>query len=126
MGLNVFFSFAFSALFENFGWMPHGGLALANSLATALEVTALFTIMRTRLNGINELYILRGGLQSVGGVLAMSAAVLVSMRFFSGQPAWLLALSGIAAGGFAYAVVMLALRVPELSVLVGTIHRRLQ
>jgi putative peptidoglycan lipid II flippase len=55
MGLNVIFSFAFSALFENIGWMPHGGLALANSLATALEVTALLIIMRTRLNGINEL-----------------------------------------------------------------------
>lgn len=32
--------------------MPHGGLALANSFATALEATALFIFMRKRLNGI--------------------------------------------------------------------------
>jgi putative peptidoglycan lipid II flippase len=126
MGLNVIFSFAFSALFENIGWMPHGGLALANSLATALEVTVLFVIMRKRLNGINELHILRGGLQSVGGMLAMSVTVLLVTRVFSGQSAWLLALSGIAAGGLVYALMMFALRVPELGVLVGTIHRRLE
>jgi putative peptidoglycan lipid II flippase len=104
--------------------MPHGGLALANSLATALEVTALFIIMRTRLNGINELHVLRGGLQSTGGVLAMSVAVLLSLRFFSGQPAWLLSLTGIATGGLVYALMMVTLRVPELRLLVGTIQRR--
>lgn len=126
MGLNILFSFAFSALFGSIGWMPHGGLALANSLATALEVTALFTIMHTRLDGIKELYILRGGIQSIGGVLAMSVTVLLITRFFSEQPAWLLALSGIAAGTLVYALMMVVLRVPELSLLVGAIHRRLK
>src|SRR5258708_27543173 len=33
--LNIILSFAFSALFTRIGWMPHGGLALANSLATS-------------------------------------------------------------------------------------------
>jgi putative peptidoglycan lipid II flippase len=122
----VLFSFAFSALFENIGWMPHGGLALANSLATALEVTALLIVMHTRLNGINEIYILRGGLQSAVGVLAMSVAVLVIMRLVSGGPAWLLAISGIAAGSLAYGLSMMALRVPELRLLARTIQRRLR
>ncbi|HWA15390.1 MAG TPA: murein biosynthesis integral membrane protein MurJ, partial [Gemmatimonadales bacterium] len=35
MGLNVVFSFTFAWVFSKWGWMPHGGLALANSLATA-------------------------------------------------------------------------------------------
>jgi putative peptidoglycan lipid II flippase len=126
MGLNVLFSFAFSALFENIGWMPHGGLALANSLATALEVTTLLIIMRKRLKGINEQHILRGGLQSIGGVLAMSVAVLLSMRFFSGQSAWLLAVSGILAGGLVYALAMIATRVSEFETLVNAIYRRLR
>ena len=125
MGLNVIFSFAFSALFKRIGWMPHGGLALANSLATALEVTALLIIMRKRLNGINEFHILRGGLLSTAGTLVMSASVLLCLRFLTGEPAWLLTISGIAAGGLAYALTMAVLRVPELDMLIGALHRRL-
>jgi len=126
MGLNVLFSFSFSALFENIGWMPHGGLALANSFATAMEVTVLFIIMRKRLNGIDELHLLRGGLQSIGGTLAMAIAVLLSLRLFSGQSAWLLAIIGILAGGLAYILAMKATHVPELDVLVNTIQQRLK
>jgi putative peptidoglycan lipid II flippase len=125
MGLNVIFSFALSSLFENIGWMPHGGLALANSLATALEVTTLLIIMHKRLNGIDEFHILRGGLSSTAGTLAMGAAVLFCLRFLRGQPAWLLAPVGIAAGGLAYALMMAALRVPELGMLIGALRRRL-
>jgi putative peptidoglycan lipid II flippase len=124
MGSNVVFSFVFSNLFEEIGWLPHGGLALANSLATALEVTALLIIMRKRLNGINGLHILRGGLLSIGGTLGMSATVLLSLRSFIGKPAWLLTISGIVAGGLAYVLTMAALRVPELNALVGTLRRR--
>ena len=49
MGLNLGFSFLFSALFSRIGWMPHGGLALANSFATTLEMVLLLVLMRRRL-----------------------------------------------------------------------------
>jgi putative peptidoglycan lipid II flippase len=125
MGLNVVFSFTFASFFEHIGWLPHGGLALANSLATALEVTVLFIIMRKRLKGINDFHILRGGLLSTAGTLAMSAAVLLCLRFFSELPVWLLAPIGIAAGGLAYTLMMVALRVPELAILTNALRRRL-
>jgi putative peptidoglycan lipid II flippase len=126
MGLNVLFSFSFSAIFGRIGWMPHGGLALANSLATALEATVLFLIMRTRLKGLNEGHILYGGTQSMIGVLAMSAAVLLVLRALSGQPSWLLAFSGIATGGLVYLLTMVLTRVSEFRMLVNTIQRRLK
>src|SRR5512147_1661979 len=69
MGLNVVFSLAFSRLFLQLGCMPHGGLALANSLATALEATALFIFMRRRLNGIEGSYVARGFLACAVAVL---------------------------------------------------------
>ena len=125
MGLNVVFSFTLSSLFEKIGWMPHGGLALANTFATTLEVTTLLIIMRIRMNRLNGFYILRGGLQSVGGTLAMAIAVLVCLRTFSDRSAWLLSISGIAAGGLVYALTMMALRVPELDTFIGAIRRRL-
>ena len=126
MGLNVVFSFAFSNIFELIGWMPHGGLALANSFATALEATTLFIIMRKRLKGIKGLNILRGGLQSIGGTLAMSMTVILCLRIFSDRSTWLLTLGGIAAGGLVYTLMMAVLRVPELGVLASAIRRRIE
>jgi putative peptidoglycan lipid II flippase len=35
--LNIVLSLVFAAWFMRMGWMPHGGLALANSVATGLE-----------------------------------------------------------------------------------------
>ncbi|MCK5429578.1 MAG: murein biosynthesis integral membrane protein MurJ, partial [Anaerolineales bacterium] len=67
MSLNVVFSYAFSALFFRIGWLPHGGLALANSLATALEMLGLLYLMRGRLNGIEGKSLLVGGFQAVAG-----------------------------------------------------------
>ena len=53
MSLNVIFSFLFPALsLQRIGWMPHGGLALANSLATAIEAPVLLVLMRRRLAGL--------------------------------------------------------------------------
>jgi putative peptidoglycan lipid II flippase len=37
MGINLGFSFLFSWIFGKIGWLPLGGLALANSLATFLD-----------------------------------------------------------------------------------------
>ena len=52
MGLNVGLSLLFSAWFARLGWMPHGGLALANSLATGLEAACLLFLMRRQLGGL--------------------------------------------------------------------------
>jgi putative peptidoglycan lipid II flippase len=52
MLLNLGFSLLFSALFTGWGLPPHGGLALANSLATFLEMVGLLYLMRRRLNGL--------------------------------------------------------------------------
>ena len=60
MSLNLVFSLLFSDLFRRIGWAPHGGLALANSLATYLEAFALLFLMRRRLGGLHGRSILAG------------------------------------------------------------------
>jgi len=124
MGLNVVFSFTFSSLFMRLGWMPHGGLALANSLATTLEATALFIVMRKRLNGINGVFLLRGFALALSGALVMSAALLLILRSLAWKPNWILAPAGILAGGFIYVLTLAVFRVPELGTLAETIQRR--
>lgn len=113
MGLNVVFSLAFSALFLRLGWAPHGGLALANSLATALECAALLWLMRNRLGGLDA-HRLRGGLlATLGASLAMVAGLSFWLRVTGGQSVWLVGGGGVALGLGVYWLVALGLKAPE-------------
>ena len=48
MLLNLGLSLTLPRLFDSMGWYPHGGLALANSIATTLEVIGLLWIIYPR------------------------------------------------------------------------------
>lgn len=124
MTLNIIFSFGFSALFSSIGWMPHGGLALANSLATALEMSALFILMRRRLKGLEGANLLRGFLQAGLGTLGMS--LILSLWLLRNGSVWTIGLGGVALGGFVYALMIWVMRVPELNLLIVGITRRLK
>jgi putative peptidoglycan lipid II flippase len=126
MGLNVVFSLAFIKVFEFVGWMPHGGLALANSLATALEASVLFIVMQKRLNGIEGSHILRGIIPSAAGVLAMSFVIYGWLYLGQGFSAWILAPVGVILGGSVYLAALWVLRVPELQYMVNGVLRRLK
>jgi putative peptidoglycan lipid II flippase len=126
MALNVVFSLIFIKVFEFLGWMPHGGLALANSLATALEAIVLFIVMRKRLNGIEGSHILRGIIPSATGAAAMSLAILGWLYLGQNFSAWILAPVGVMLGGGVYFSTLWILRVPELRYLVNGVLRRLK
>ena len=126
MALNVVFSLIFIKVFEFLGWMPHGGLALANSLATALEAIVLFIVMRKRLNGIEGSHILRGIIPSAAGAAAMSLAILGWLYLGQNFSAWILAPVGVVLGGGIYFSTLWILRVPELRYLVNGVLRRLK
>ncbi len=125
MSLNVAFSFAFSALFKSIGWMPHGGLALANSLATALEAAILLALMRKRLNGLEGMKIWRAVFQGGIGAAAMGLILWGWMTYFAGSSAWLIGGGGILLGGFVYGMALLFLRVDEIHALVRYINQKL-
>jgi putative peptidoglycan lipid II flippase len=125
MSLNVVFSFAFAWLFNQVGWMPHGGLALANSLATALEGITLFILMRRRLNGIEGKLVARGFTQAALGTLGMSLVLVLWMQFTGGLNPWLIGLGGIALGGVAYGVSTVILKVSEINTVINIVKRRL-
>ncbi len=124
MTLNVIFSFVFSALFTQIGWLPHGGLALANSLATALEMTTLFILMRRRLKGLEGTNIWRGFAQAALGTLAMSLVVLFWTQIEGSV--WIIGLGGVVLGGCFYGFSLWAMKVPELFNLIKGITRRLK
>jgi putative peptidoglycan lipid II flippase len=125
MGLNVIFSLLFASLFRQVGWLPHGGLALANSLATALETLGLLYLMRRRLNGLQGRQILAGLGQSGLAGLLMAGGVWFWLAQTGGYSAWLIAGGGVAIGGLLYGLLVLVLRVPEVNAVTRAVKRRL-
>lgn len=126
MLLNVVFSILFSRMFASVGWMPHGGLALANSLATALEATALFVMMRKRLNGIEGGHILRGAISSLAAAAGMGLALFGILNAWSDFSVWILVPACVAIGGAVYFAVLWILRVPELGYIANGVMRRIR
>jgi putative peptidoglycan lipid II flippase len=124
MGLNVLLSFVFSAWFMRLGWLPHGGLALANSLATSLEAAGLIALMHRRLGGLDGRYILSGAGGAVLASLAMSLALWAWLSLAGEQPAWLLVAGGLVLGGAVYALAVWLVRLPEARGVVGIVVRR--
>jgi putative peptidoglycan lipid II flippase len=125
MGLNVVFSFLFASWFRQLGWMPHGGLALANSLATALEAAALFLVMRRRLDGIEGSFIARGFAACALATLSMGIGLWLWIQATGSLPRWIAALGGVALGGLLYGAGVLLLRVPEIQLIVRAVRRKL-
>ncbi|MCC7117537.1 MAG: murein biosynthesis integral membrane protein MurJ [Anaerolineales bacterium] len=126
MSLNVALSVLFAKWFAALGWMPHGGLALANSTATALEAAALFIFMRKRLNGIEGKFIWRGALPASFAAVLMGGALFAWLQIGRGLSAWLLAPLGVLLGGGVYGLGLLLLRAPEATYLMNKLTRRLK
>ena len=126
MTLNVVLSFVFSAWFGRLGWMPHGGLALANSLATALEAGLLFILMRRQLNGIQGMNIGDGILRFGLAALGMALVLLTWLKFAVGINPWLVGLGGVVLGGLAYGLGLIFLRTTEVKSLFRVLGNRIQ
>lgn len=125
MGLNVVLSLTLPGVFAQLGWMPHGGLALANSAATFLEMCVLLYIMNKRLQGLEGGRLWRGLVQAVLGSLVMGFAIFSWLQFAGSRESWLLAIVGIGAGLLLYACVSWILKVPELQVVLASIRKQL-
>jgi putative peptidoglycan lipid II flippase len=125
MSLNVLLSVLFSRMFSAAGWMPHGGLALANSLATFLESFALIFFMRRRLTGLEGRNVLNGTWKALlaGGI--MSAALWGWIWITGNAGSWLVTLGGMAIGIMVYAAALRILRTPELMGVVNFIRRNI-
>jgi len=125
MTASIGLSVVFAWLFRLVGWMPHGGLALAVSVSTALEVTTLLFLMKKRLNGIHAKDITRGLAASGLASLGMVAALILWLRGASHAGAAFTTLGGVLVGALVYFSVLFALRIPESRMLVDRVRRRL-
>lgn len=126
MGLNVIFSIWFSKLFASFGWYPLGGLAFANSFATALEAVVLFIFIRRRLNGIEGKSIWDGAWRIGLAGFGMAIGLVVWIQLTGSLSRWVAALGGVVIGGVIYLLGVAILKVPEIKMLTRAVSNRIK
>ena len=122
---NILLSFAFSRLFSQIGWLPLGGLALANTVATAVESLALMAIMRRRLSGFGGKQILRTGALALAASTVMGLTLFAWMSWSESLNKFLVLAVGMVVGVVVYAVMLWLLKVPEAGAIVRQIKGRL-
>jgi len=124
MSLNAGFSFLFSSLFQRWGWMPHGGLALANTLATALEMVGLVLIMRRRLGGLEGSLLWAGLGKALAAGALMAFGIWVWSSLAGNFPHWVFTLGGILIAIVVYSTGLAILKTEELRQLTEAIQKR--
>jgi putative peptidoglycan lipid II flippase len=124
MALNIGLSILLAWFFNRIGWMPHGGLALANSLATALEVSILLWLMRKRLSGIGGGGIWASLWRSLMAAAGMGAALLGFLTFGQDLSSLMQLLGGLVMGVAVYGGTAYLLKIEELTVVMGMIKRK--
>jgi putative peptidoglycan lipid II flippase len=125
MTLSIGLSLLFAHLFNILNWLPLGGLALAVSVSTFLEVTILFIILRKRLRGIQDSRIIKVSLLSIIGCTFMTLGLVFWIKLSGDYPLVIQALGGVILGGVIYGLTLYTLRVNELRSLFYTIKNRL-
>ena len=112
-------------------YLSYGGLALANSVATTLEMVVLLMLLARTMQGIEGRRVLSTVWRSGAAALLMGAALWGWQRWIAqsawgsvGDGAvWLTAIGGIVLAAVVYAVVSLALRSEEVWVMAGLVRR---
>ena len=116
--LNIILSFAL------IGPLAQGGLALANSTATILEMLTLLYLLRPRLKGIDGRTLALSSAKMFIGAIVMTVTIaLYSVTPLAVTPFGLL-LGGIVFGSGAYFLTMLVLRSDEIGLALSLAKRR--
>jgi putative peptidoglycan lipid II flippase len=122
-----------SLIFINFigepGSLSRGefaGLALANSVTTLLEGIILWLLLRRRIGGINDRFVVDGALRSVVAALGMGVIVMLVLGVLNGQSVFITAIVGTVAGVIAFFGFALLLGIDEARTVPNAVLRRVR
>ena len=124
MPVNIALSLGLIALFGRLGWMPLGGLALANSLVTTGEMVILLYLIRKRLRGLEGRRLVRATWRMGLGCMARLAGLVAMSRMLTTESPWLISGISIILGGAIYGLVTLVLRSEEPIAMMRAIRSR--
>jgi putative peptidoglycan lipid II flippase len=126
MIINVALSLLLVGAFSAAGWMPHGALALANTLATAAEMTALLVFLRRKIKRLLD----RDGWLSLARTVFSAAVMAAALVFWTQalhfESKWIAGLGGISVGLIIYGGVSLAIGSQEARSIVRMVVSRIR
>jgi putative peptidoglycan lipid II flippase len=120
---NLVLSFIFSNVFSKIGWMPHGGLALANSTATIVESIILLLLMKKKLIGLDERSLAEALIKSIIASLGMLGVISLVERLIGIESSGQFLISSIAAGGIAYGLLLIALETSDVKLVISMLNK---
>ncbi len=123
MALNMLMSLGLTRLFGTLGVMPHGGLALANSIATGLEMCALLFFMRRKLSGLDGKRIWDAALKGLISAAVMVVLVGIWLKISSGCTVLIVVLVGALIGVASYMIMMVIFKMEEVSLVKKMLKR---
>ena len=121
---NLLLSILFSKIFSNFGWMPHGGLAFANSTATTIESIILLILIKRKINGINGKEITGTVIKSMLASVGMGAVIWLVERLMNPADPGGYVVIAIIMGVIAYGLLLVLLRSSEIRQVFSLIDTR--
>jgi putative peptidoglycan lipid II flippase len=126
MLLNVALSLVLPPIFDTAGWYPLGGLALANSVATILELIGLLWIVRGRLGGLEGRYSLGMLLRIMAAASLMGVVLTALLSISTVENTLVTGMMGILLGGSVYLGAAWLMGVQELRAIVLPVLQRLR
>jgi len=121
--LNVLLGLGLPLVFSQTEIPAHAGLALANALATSVEMALLLVIIRRRVGGFDWKALSGFAVRAAAATLGMSLVLWGWVRFVPAG-VWVQGLGGIALGVGVYAGLALLLRLDELKQAIRLVMRR--
>jgi len=124
MGINITLSWVLMYIFAGLNLAPHGGIALASSIAVGIEMAWLIMALR-KLPGALSVTALGDPLWRIlcaGGGLAL--ALWLGMTLFGHLSPWFVTPAGIIVGGAVYGGITLRLGLKEPTYLLQQVKRR--
>jgi len=123
MALNIVLSLILSRPIGG-GGLAHGGLALANSIATLLEMLALALLLSRQVDGLPWRELAGSIGRTAAASLLMGFVVWSVAHFLADWGAWPTTIVGVLAGGAIFLLATLLLRAPEPASLWRVLRRR--
>lgn len=121
--LNVLLGLTLPSVFAARGWLPHGGLALANALAFTIQMTVLTALIHRRIGGFDVPELLRQSLRVCIASLGMAVVLWGWMRI-APQNVLVQSAVGVIVGVLVYGGLALLLRIDDLKQVVLLVVRR--
>lgn len=122
MVINVILSVALMWLFARWHYPPHGGLALANSIAVTLEMIVLLFMLRPAMGGLVE----PGFGQALRGMVGATLGMGGGLYLLPSEAGWMLSLGGIIGGAGVYLGLAYLLGLSEVKVISRRIVQRIK